>query len=133
MRALLASKIGESLRKELKQICSDDKRSIFKNKNLHAIESFKWSDLVFDLKCHAPLLYSLLYACTNKKKKQSTELAKKEEIAVAFCAGILLRCYSQRANLIQRVMSVLLYASHVPKQVRAITKYNYIIYTFVAI
>lgn len=118
MRRKLVIKIGEEIRKELKQICSDESKSLFKNKSLNALESFKWSEAVSDLKRIAPLLYSLLFTLTSSTKKKIPTCCTKQEIPITFCAAILLRVYSQRANLVQRLMSVLLYASHVPKQVR---------------
>lgn len=114
----VVAKMGALIRRELKQICSDEKKSLFKNKSLLAIESFKWSETAADLKINAPTLFSLLHTCTGSANCiTSPTCSKKQEIAITFCAGILLRSYSERGNLVQRLMSVLLYASHAPKQV----------------
>ena len=134
MMRKLVVKMGKELKKELKLTCSHESKSLLKNKSLQAIESFSWLDVVQDLRRTAPLLFSLLFTLTSsstKTKATINSLDKKQEIPIAFCAGILLRFTSQKANLIQRIISVLLYASHVPKQVRAyidiINAYNIII------
>ena len=106
---VMMRKLVVKMGKELKLTCSHESKSLLKNKSLQAIESFNWLDVVQDLRRTAPLLFSLLFTLTSsstKTKATINSLDKKQEIPIAFCAGILLRFTSQKANLIQRIIVV---------------------------
>ena len=79
--------------------------------NPSAIEQFHWSNASIELKRVAPSLFALLNTCIPEKSTVD------REIGVVVCAGILLRYCSERNNVIQRLFSVLMFASHSPKQV----------------
>ena len=50
-----------------------------------------------------------------------------EEAAVGMCITILIRARNQRMNLVQRLISILLYGSHAQKQVsHGINKINHL-------
>ena len=109
-RKIAIIKVGQLLLKEMLKACSAQKNSLFKDKSLSAIEQFEWSSASADLKRTAPLLYTILD--TSIPKRSTID----RDISIAVCAGILLRSCSERANVI-RLFSVLMFASHSPKQV----------------
>ena len=115
MKKLVAARLGEFLRKELIETCSPKRNSIFRDKSLSAIERFNWSEVAASLKQTAPIMFTLLEKCVCSNHRSSHAL--KKEVTIAVIGGILLRTCSERANIIQRVFSILLFASHSPKQV----------------
>ena len=112
MRRIVAVKVGDVLCKELKDTCKAKNGSVYSDKSIEAIENFNWSTLATDLERTAPMLSTILGKCATSKANSANS-----DITVAVIAGILLRNCSQRANLLQRLFAVLLYASHAPKQV----------------
>ena len=68
--------------------------------------------MVMDLKRTAPILSSVLENFLKQCHKK-----KNTEVPFTIAAGVLLQGYSERACLVQRVISLLLYGSHSPKQV----------------
>ena len=123
MRRIVAEKLGEVLHKELLVTCASRSNSIYHKKSTASLLSFSWSKLYEDLRQTSPILSIIMEKCVNKNRNQPIERSK--HIIIAMAAGILLRSCSQRANIIQRVIGILLYASHAPKQV------NYIKLTFI--
>jgi hypothetical protein len=116
MRKIAAEKLGDVLHKELQETCVPSKsNSIFCEKTTSSLLSFKWTSLCNDLRRTAPTLSLILEKCVNKQHNQSLDI--KQSIVIAMVSGILLRNCSQRANYIQRLISILLYASHAPKKV----------------
>ena len=110
MKKKIITIVGNLLHKEIKVTCSDKSASKMKQKNLSAIESFLWSDVASDLRRTAPTLVFLLESSMGSKNEE-------KDITVTVTGAILLHHFSERANLIQRLFSVLFYAGHVPKQV----------------
>lgn len=108
MCKMAAIRIGKVIKRELKQMCKTKEHSVFKDKSLEALEKFNWSDTVADLQRTAPILMTMLQNCINAVSK---------DITISVVAGVLLQAYSERACLIQRVFSLLLYSCHSPKQV----------------
>lgn len=109
MKGMVLSKVGKVIIKELTQLSK--RNSCFTDKGLSAIERFDWTVLVAKLKRAAPSFYSLLDVCTPRKS------GLQKDIVIIVCGSILLRSHSSKANLFQRLVSVLLFASHAPKQV----------------
>jgi hypothetical protein len=108
MKGMVLKKVGAILRKEQKQLCGLN--SCFSKKNVTALETFTWSHFITQLKANAPSLFTVLAESVEKT-------GLKKDIAIVFCAALLVRSHSSRANIVQRMMSLLLYASHAPKQV----------------
>ena len=68
----------------------------------------------------APTLLEILQGCVmrNKRKKQvGMSYRVKDESVIGICAAILLRHQNPQMNLIQPIVSLLLYSGHAPKQV----------------
>ena len=86
---------------------------------------FKWKTLIDELQSSAPtLLQSLEDATTvavppSKMRKKSRYPNKDAIIGVLAC--ILLRFRNQSVNLLQRLMSMLMYSGHATKRVSTYT------------
>ena len=122
MKRKIVSKIGDVVKKELMSVCLSETKSIFRWNDLTTLQSFKWSDVSGDFQRTAPYLSHILKKCIVTKRFSAHPL--NQDIVISIIAGILLRNQSQRANLIQRLFSVLLYSSHVPKRVNHCIKIN---------
>lgn len=107
--------IGKLLAKELTITCSVDANSSLRNRNPDVLEKFRWSDLLTELKETAPTMVSLLKSAISSNK--SGLRSPNTDAITALCCSILLRARSQRMNLIQRLLSVILYGGHASKQV----------------
>ena len=112
MRKAVSVTIGKEIQKKMKHTCLQKEHSIFKDKGISAVGNFNWSNMIADLKRTAPILSSVLENCLQQGEKKT-----KTEVTMTVAAGVLLQGYSERACLVQRVISVLLCASHSPKQV----------------
>ena len=80
----------------------------FLDKTLAAIENFSWTNAVDKLKTDAPFLFSILDGSIK-------ETGLQQHIIIVVCASMIVRSHCERANIFQRLMSVLMYANHVPK------------------
>ena len=121
MRKLVAEKMGKLVNKELQVTCYNKTKSKFKDKSLEALTSFSWTEVLSDLKRTAPLLTAMFHHFIGTYSSQSQ--VKRKEVSVVIAAGIFLQAFSERANLIQRLFSLLLYSNHCPKQVTSYISY----------
>ena len=111
----VVDKIGIKLRKELIASASPENNSSFRVTDLSSLSAFQWSYLTKDFQRTAPLLHRILEKCVASNRAKEYKLNQHAIMTVV--AGILLRNTSQRVNFLQHLLSVLFYASHVPKQV----------------
>lgn len=118
--------MGKELSKELKHVSSLKVNSLLRDRTHQAVESFSWSQLNQELKKEAPATFSLLTQCAHVKRRTRKDKGKgsgsahrlpNDDAIVGLCMSILLRGRSQRMNLVQRILSMLLFGSHAPKQV----------------
>ena len=72
---------------------------------------FRRKNLIKELPQHAPTLLHVLKGCTLTKHK------KNRNATIGMCAAILLRFRNQKMNLLQRIISLILYAGHSAKMV----------------
>lgn len=114
--------LGCRIRNEMKRMCSIKKPSMLRASTPEALASFDWNKLESELQLHAPSLFSILRSATtvnvppSKTRKKSYRVKQCQVIGT--CAAILLRHRNQSMNLLQRILSVLLYNGNASKQVR---------------
>ena len=124
---------GEHIRKEIKTTCGLSSISLLRDFTPERLQSFKWNDLVEEMQQSAPTLLELLRGCVLRKKRKKRVGQKsyrvKDESVIGICAAILLRHQNPQMNLIQRIVSLLLYSGHAPKLVRS-NAVDYIIYIY---
>ena len=65
IRTCMIKKTGSILRKEIKNMCATKTCSKFRCSSIHDLESFKWTELLNDMKINAPTLTSILNACMH--------------------------------------------------------------------
>lgn len=126
IRKMVVERMGKFLSQELTNIASLKTNSVLRNRSCEALEQFSWKSLLLEFEREAPNTLSLLKQCAHVKRRihkpvgeggRSERRVPNEEAAVGMCLAILLRARSQRMNLVQRLISILLYGSHAPKQV----------------
>lgn len=103
-------KIGRLLRKEMKVMCAVKTGSILRSGSYNDMKNFKWETMIGEMKTHAPVLTSILSSCieTSKRNRKAT---------IGVCASILFQCRSSQMSLLQKIIMLLLHASHCGKQV----------------
>ena len=118
--------MGKLLSQELTNLASLKTNSVLHNCSCEALEQSSQYTLLVELEKEAPTTLSLLKQCAHIKiraHKPRREGGKSrcripnEEAAVGMCFAILMHARSQRMILVQRLISILLYGSHTPKQV----------------
>ena len=113
--------LGREIRKELKRMCAITKPSMLRASTPEALASFNWNKLESELESRAPSLFSVLRSATvvnvpPSKARKKTYRVKQSQV-IGICAAILLRHRNQSMNLVQRILSVLLYNGCASKQV----------------
>ncbi len=112
---------GSVVRKEMKVLCKRSAPSILRDTSPKAMQSFKWDTLIDELKMNAPTLLQILQGCTRTKRRGVSTRGKTytvpDNTIIGLCAAILLCHRNTQMNLVQRIISVLLYSGHTPKQV----------------
>lgn len=107
----LKKKLGRVLKAEIKKMCSNKVRSILRSTaTCDNLKNFKWSDVIDEMKIHAPLLFSLLSSCIPLSLSNS-------EAVICMCSSLIFCSHFRHMNLIQKIVSLILYAGHAGKQV----------------
>ena len=110
-RSLIIREVGCLLHNEVVLLCSDKVKSVLKSKSPRSLTSFTWSDVLTELKIHAPTLLSLFADLTKTRAK------KDASGVICMCASILLKFRNPSMGLIQHMLSVVLYAGRAKKKV----------------
>ena len=118
--------LGREIQKELKRMCAITKPSMLRASTPKAFASFDWNKLESELESRAPTLLSVLRSATvvnvpPSKARKKTYRVKQSQV-IGICAAILLRYRNQSMNLVQRILSVLLYNGCASKQVNMVIR-----------
>ena len=103
--------LGGRLRRELASMCSEAANSILRQQSSDAICEFSWGKLHDELEARAPTFLSLIEMCTHTRKPRCNRMG-----VVGMCAVLLLKHRFAKMSLVQKVVSLLLYAGHSGKQ-----------------
>lgn len=112
-RKSIIKSIGHMIRREVMTLCSESVSSVLSVKSTDAMEKFTWDALIEELQRNAPVFLQILQICTKSSKHRLID----QNAIIGVCCSLLCRYRSQRMNLLQRVISVILYAGHANKQV----------------
>ncbi len=105
--------------REMMALRSVDIKTILKSTTPSTPEDFTWKMLVDELHKTSPtLLTSSLTSLRSIRSKGPRKV--NVNAIVGLCCGLLARARSQKLNLVQRLMSVLLYGVHASKQVSSL-------------
>ena len=126
IRKRVIERMGKLMSKELTQLASLKANSMLRDQSCNTLAGFSWHSLLQELEKETPVTLSLLKQCvhikrcSHKGQEKGGRKARRlpnEEVAIGMCFAILMRTRSQRMNLVQRLISLLLYGGHAPKQV----------------
>ena len=81
----------------------------------HMLLEFNWDALKTELLVNAPILLSILEACTHTKSPLTNSTA-----VIGMCAALILRHRFTKMCLLQKMISLILYAGHSDKQVHKV-------------
>ena len=112
-RKYIMKRIGMLVRNELILMCSDSANSILRQKFSSAYKDFSWEKLLKELETNAPILLSILQQCTHTRRPRPN----RNNIVIGMCAAILLKLGYAKMNLVQKVLSLVLYGGNSGKLV----------------
>ena len=94
-------------------MCSDNTKSSLQSQSKEKLTSgLSWDQLHSELSKNAPTLLSFLQACTKTRVARPNTKA-----VVGVCAAIILKHRQPKMNLLQKIISLILYAGHASKKV----------------
>ena len=103
-------RISRILQSELRKLCSVD--SLLKENSTTAFQEFSWNNLIKEIQDHAPLLLSVMTACTKTRSRRPN----RNSTIGMYIAMLLQYCYKNMC-LVQKILSLVLHAGHSSKQV----------------
>lgn len=104
--------VGTQIRKEIRVMTSDNAHSFLCSQSKADLKEFKWDRLHAELSDNAPTLLSILLAATKTRVPRPNA-----HIVVGTCVAILLKHCNPKMSLLQKIISLVLYAGHASKQV----------------
>lgn len=117
VKKYLLVKIGTMIKKEIKTLSSFD--SILKSQSLDHLMNFKWELIINELQQKAPIFLSFLKVAT----KTHTKRANKDAV-ICMCVSILLKYSFKELNLVQKLISLILYWGHASKRLVTLGQNN---------
>ena len=110
--------VGKVLHFELCTLCSDEYFDFLSGKDVNQFISFKWTNVMDEIKRHMPVLYQLLRKCmeTPSERENTDKL-------IGVIISILAKHRRPQSSLFQKIVSLLLYSGHCSKKVFYIILY----------
>lgn len=102
----MVNALNNKIKGELSQICSTQHNSILATEG-ESIQNFSWNTIWIELKQKMPVFLSLLSAISSQGS----------QMVHCVMACTILKKKHQKMGLLQKIVSVFLYANAVPKQV----------------
>ena len=118
MCSYLLACIGSTLQKEITLLCSDSMTSLLRKTEKSELSTFKWNTFITELEKHAPILLKVLRSCTKTRVQK-----KNVNSVIGMCAAMILKHRRASMSAVQKIISLILYASHSSKKV--IITYNF--------
>lgn len=112
MKKYLVEKVGRIARSELAAMCSEEVSSCLLKQSEDVYSTFIWERIHAELEVNTPVLLSIFQSCTHTRKPRVNRKA-----VIGMCAAILLKNRFSKMSLVQRIVSLILYAGHSGKQV----------------
>lgn len=107
--------------KEMKKLCSKKVNSVLRKRDFSTIQTFNIQAVIKEMEEHAPSVLTILRGCLLGRKPSKQKKMKSRiidiDLLVSVCCALLLRGRSQRMNLLQRIISIVLYCGHTSKRV----------------
>ena len=105
------------MNEEIMEISSSQNALVYQSKN--SLNGFEWDKHLIIFSTSAPVLLRLLKSATIIRGIRNNLLA-----VIGMCITLLLKHRNPMINLIQRMMSFILYAGHCSKQVSSTLTYH---------
>ena len=112
LRKYVLKKGGVLLRRELTSMCSDATASVLRSKEISDLREFTWDKLIHELQRNSPILLNILESATLTCKPRANR-----DAVICMCAAILLKHRFAQMCLVQKIVSLILYAGHSGKKV----------------
>ena len=108
-RQFLLKLFGREVRNEIRSMSSE---SFLSSQSNELLKDFQWDRLLAELSCKAPVLLEILHEATKTRVPRSNS-----HLVIGTCAAILLKHRNAKMSLLQKIISLVLYAGHASKQV----------------
>ena len=105
-------RVANMVHKEVVEICSDRVQSSLLNPSTDSLATFTWDALYSELNKHCPILTQIL-----QRGSQTRQPRSKQTPIVCLCMSLICNNRRKSMNLVQQVISVLLYNGHSSKHV----------------
>ena len=107
------------LNKECTSLCKKDAISPFRIIPVDQMTSFNWKELVEELKCRAPFLFTILHSIASRNDhRNKVKTATVHYPGICSAAAIILKERNREMCGLQSIVSLLMYSCHAEKQVR---------------
>lgn len=122
IRDYIIKKLLTLVNKEIKCLCSSKVNSFLRSSD---VTGFSWDAVITQVKSHAPLFFAFMQACMHTMTPR-----KNHSAVLGMCTAILLKHRCRDMNLVQKVLSLVLYVGNARKQVLFIILAIDILYYF---
>ena len=104
--------IGSKISREVKSMASSKTDSTMMLKTKECLKSFEWDKFLNEISGRAPILFKILMAATKTRSVRSNQLK-----VIGMCVAMILKHRNPNLNLLQKMISLILYSGHCSKQV----------------
>ena len=120
-------KLSRIITSEIKVCCSTAVGSVMRSLHNCDLREFCWKKLNEEMTTHAPLLTYILQSCLNTKTPRDNTVA-----IIGVCGALIFNHRFKHMNLVQKIISLILYCGHAGKNVSLCELYYVNVYMFYA-
>ena len=106
-------KIGRKIRAEIKRLSMCSNSSILRYNTSNDLKNFKFERILEIIQANAPFLLSIFLSATKTQVPRYNRT-----MIICVCVSILLKYRCKNLNLLQKIISLVLYASQCSQKVR---------------
>ena len=108
IRAHVMNITASTIKKEIKTLSTLKCSSLLRNTTAKQLNSFRWEDLIKEMKLNTPTLLEVIQGCVTKKQRGNSgkrSYRVKDEVIIGICTAILIRHQNTQMNFVQRMLS----------------------------
>lgn len=119
LRELLFKQFVANIDSECSQLCQrQPKHSVYRKMSKALLADFSWKDFVEDLKNKAPTFFQILSTiASHGDHRNKAKVGDAHNPGICMAAAVILKERNREMNGVQSILSLLLFTSHVNKQV----------------
>ena len=110
VKGYIIKKVALMVQSEIKLMCNF--QSVLKSKSSDDLKHFKWEMIFDELQKKAPVFLCFMMSATKTRNPRSNRIP-----VICMCTAILLKYRFKQLNLVQKVISLLLYSGNCSKEV----------------